>query len=105
MSTHTNQALEPDGPIALDRSKFDSIDMDDTHVFEAAFRKGWVRASYIPDDGGPLGSQVGLHGPDEETVRLTLKMLLDKGLQVDHAGMRGHYDGFEYDDPLDAMNA
>ena len=98
--SHTAAAIDPDGPIAVDTSELDSLQMDDFRVFEVAFRRGWVRSFYIPDEGSPLGSQVGLHGPDEETVRQTLQMLLDKGLQVDHVGMRGHYDGFRYDEPL-----
>ena len=103
--THTTAALEPNNPIGLtpeDFGGYDNVDIDDNDVFEAAFRKGWVRSSYMPDEevGNPLGSQVGLHGPDEETVKLTLKMLLDKGLEVDYVGLRGHYDKYQYDAPI-----
>lgn len=102
-SSHTISALDPNGPIAVKPDEIDGenkVSVDDYRVFEVAFRRGWVRSMYIPDDdGSPLGSQVGLHGGDEETVRTTLKMLLDKGLQVDRIGMQGHYDDFEYDEP------
>ncbi len=102
--SHTLAATDPEGPIAIDVTQFgggDEIDIDDYRIFEIAFRAGWVRSHYLPDDntGNPLGSQIGLHGADEETVRLTLKMLRDKGLQIDHVGMRGHFDDFEYDEP------
>jgi hypothetical protein len=99
--THTLAATDPNGPIAIDTSHFggdDEVDIDDTRIFEIAFRWGWVRSMYIPDEdtGHPMGSQVGLHGGDEETVRKTLKMLLDGGLQVDHVGMEGHYDKYHF---------
>lgn len=102
--SHTTGALEPNNPLGLtpeDFGGYDNVDIDDNDVFEAAFRRGWVRASYIPDEevNNPLGTQIGLHGADEETVQLTLKMLLAKGLQVDYVGMRGHYDKYEYDAP------
>ncbi len=100
--SHTTAATDPSGPIAVDISELGEIDMNDFRVFEVAFRRGWVRSFYIPDSdsSNSLGFQIGLHGPNEETVRLTLKMLLEKGLKIDHVGMRGEFDKFEYDDPL-----
>ena len=104
-SSHTTAATDPKGPIAIDMEQFggmDQIDIDDFRVFKEAFARGWVRSWYEPDSGSnPLGSQLGLHGPDQETVETTLKMLLDSGLQVDHIGMVGEFDGFKYDEPHD----
>ena len=104
--SHTTAAVEPGSPIELDMADFggynaEGAPADNYQVFEAAFRKGWVRSFYIPDEGSPLGNQIGLHGPDEESVKQTLQMLLDKGLQIDHVGMRGQFDKFEYDEPYD----
>ena len=103
--THTLAALDPNGPIGLDPEDFggaDNIDMDSFDVFRAAFNQGWVRSFYIPDDGSnPLGSQIGIHGADRETVETTLQMLLDSGLEIDHIGMTGEFDGYKYDEPAD----
>lgn len=103
--THTVNALDPDSPIPITPEEFggyENIDIDDFDVFRAAFRHGWVRSSYIVAEGAhPLGNQVALHGADRETVEHTLQMLLDSGLDADYVGLRGEFDGFEYDGPID----
>ena len=110
-SSHTVAATDPDGPMAIDVTQFGGeVGVKDFRIFEIAFRGGWVRSMYVPMDGefsvlikgrelretNSMGSQVGLHGPNKEIVQLTLKMLLDGGLQVDHVGMEGHYDEYHF---------
>lgn len=104
--THTANALEPSSPIGLDPNDFQELEHDDFAVFRAAFNKGWVRSAYlVGTPNSPMGNQLALHGPNQRIVRLALWHLLDTGLDVDYVGLRGQFDGFEYDGPLDAMNA
>jgi len=95
--THTMAATDPEGPIAL--TQFGELGpeaFDDIEVFKAAFSLGWVRAMYLEDDPA-AGKQIALHGANEGIVRETLRLLLEKGLDIESMGLRGEFDGYEFD--------
>lgn len=95
--THTMAATDPDGPIAL--TQFGQLGpdaFDDIDVFKAAFKLGWVRGMYLEDDVA-AGKQIALHGANQGIVRETLRLMLEKGLDIESMGLRGEFDGYEYD--------
>jgi GNAT superfamily N-acetyltransferase len=106
--THTTAALDPRGPIGLNPEYYggyDNVDIDDNRVFHDAFKKGWVRCGYINDHHSAHGTDLGLHGANRNIVMDTLKMLLEKGLEVASVGLRGEFDGFGYDGAPEEMGA
>lgn len=97
--SHTMSAVEADSPIGLDADDYGGIEnivTDDMRILRDAFKKGWVRSGYI-EDHPAHGTDLGLHGATEEDVKKTLKMLLEQGLEVASVGLRGEFDGYEYD--------
>ena len=105
--THTTTAVEPGSPVGLnadDYGGYDNIDIDDKRIFVDAFKKGWVRSGYM-DDHPAHGTDLGLHGANREIVLETLKMLLEKGLEVASVGLRGEFDNFEYDGTPEDLGA
>ncbi len=98
-------ATDPKGPIALKQfGELGPEAFDDIDVFKAAFSLGWVRAMYLEDDVA-AGKQIALHGANEGIVRETLRLLLEKGLDIESMGLRGEFDGFEYDGTPEELGA